>query len=178
MPFTPFHMGPGLALKMLAGDRFSVLGFGFAQIAIDIEPLLGLIYGWDVLHGRTHSVLGATLIGLVVTAVTPVLARPLLRLWNGWLREEGMDSFTSTAEVSWLAASSGALLGVWTHVLLDGAMHADLLPLWPWSGARPLLDTLSMATLHLACVATGLAGVAAWFWRGWRRRRRAVRCSS
>lgn len=171
-------MGPALAVKAMVGDRFSVIGFGLAQVAIDIEPLLGLIYGWEVLHGRTHSVLGATAIGLLVTSVTPFIARPLLQLWNESLRDSGMHGFTSPTRVSWLAAASGALLGVWTHVLLDGVMHADLLPFWPWSGARPLLGGLSLATLHLACVATGLVGVAAWFWRGWRRGRRAPRCSS
>jgi len=171
-------MGPALAVKAVVGDRFSVIGFGLAQIAIDIEPLFGIICGWDVLHGRTHSVIGATAIGLAVTSVTPRIARSLLMWWNELLGDSDMHSFASPTRVSWPAAASGALLGVWSHVLLDGVMHADLLPFWPWSGARPLLGALSPVALHLACIASGLAGVAAWFWRGWRRRRRALRCRS
>jgi hypothetical protein len=38
MPFTPLHMGPGLAIKALAGHRFSILTFGIAQVAMDVEP--------------------------------------------------------------------------------------------------------------------------------------------
>ena len=43
MPFTPFHMGAGLALKAVAGRHFSVLTFGIAQVAMDIEPLVGML---------------------------------------------------------------------------------------------------------------------------------------
>ena len=51
MPFTPFHMGAGLALKAMAGRHFSVLTFGMAQVAMDIEPLVGMLRGAAVLHG-------------------------------------------------------------------------------------------------------------------------------
>lgn len=33
MPFMHLHMGTGLAIKALAGRRFSLLTFGIAQIA-------------------------------------------------------------------------------------------------------------------------------------------------
>lgn len=55
MPFTPFHMGAGLALKAVAGRHFSVLTFGIAQVAMDIEPLVGMLRGAAVLHGPTHT---------------------------------------------------------------------------------------------------------------------------
>ena len=37
MPFTPFHMGPGLAVKAVCGRYFSLVVFGFSQVAIDIN---------------------------------------------------------------------------------------------------------------------------------------------
>jgi len=37
MPFTPFHFGPGLAVKSLAGNYFSFLLFAFTQVVIDLE---------------------------------------------------------------------------------------------------------------------------------------------
>ncbi len=55
MPFTPFHMGPGLLVKAVAGRHFSILTFGIAQVAMDIEPLMGLMRGATVLHGPTHT---------------------------------------------------------------------------------------------------------------------------
>ena len=79
MPFTPFRMGPGLAIKAAGGRYFSVLAFGIAQVAMDIEPLSGMIRGADVLHGWSHSYVGATAIGLLVLLLAPPLCRPILR---------------------------------------------------------------------------------------------------
>ena len=31
MPFTPFHMGPGIAIKVLLKGCFSLMVFGWAQ---------------------------------------------------------------------------------------------------------------------------------------------------
>ncbi|MCQ4167406.1 metal-dependent hydrolase [Tahibacter harae] len=172
MPFTPFHLGPGLALKALGGERFSLIGFGLVQVAMDMEPFLGLINDWPVLHGWTHSLLGATAIGVLVGLLTPRLGQPLLRIWNDRWRDEGLPGFAAGERPGRNAALAGALLGGWAHVALDAVMHADLHPFWPWSEARPLLHLLSLSALHRACVAAGAAGAAVWLWRGWRRQRR------
>ena len=47
MPFTPFHMGAALIVKPVSGSRFSVLTFALAQIAMDIEPGVGMLLGWE-----------------------------------------------------------------------------------------------------------------------------------
>ena len=39
MPFTPFHMGPGILIKSLLQGAFSLMVFGWAQIVMDIQPL-------------------------------------------------------------------------------------------------------------------------------------------
>src|SRR5215471_1105046 len=65
MPVTPFHMGPGVVIKAVGGRYFSLMVFGFSQVAMDVEPLVRMIRGDAVLHGFTHTYLGATLIGLV-----------------------------------------------------------------------------------------------------------------
>ncbi len=61
MPFTPFHLGPGALFKAVGGRHFSFMVFGGTQVLMDIEPLLGLIRGWPVLHGYTHTLAGALL---------------------------------------------------------------------------------------------------------------------
>ena len=73
MPFTPFHLGPGLVFKAIGGRHFSFMVFGGAQVLIDIEPGLGLVLGWPVLHGWTHTFAGAAAIG----AVAAVIGRPV-----------------------------------------------------------------------------------------------------
>jgi len=60
VPFTPFHMGPGLLLKALLRGGFSLMVFGWAQIVIDVEPLVVLLTGGARLHGFTHSYARAT----------------------------------------------------------------------------------------------------------------------
>jgi hypothetical protein len=57
MPFTPFHMGAALIVKPGLNRNISVITFGLAQVAMDIEPGIGMLTGADVLHGPTHTLL-------------------------------------------------------------------------------------------------------------------------
>jgi hypothetical protein len=38
MPFTPFHMGPGLLMKVGLQGSFSLMVFGWTQVLIDLQP--------------------------------------------------------------------------------------------------------------------------------------------
>jgi membrane-bound metal-dependent hydrolase YbcI (DUF457 family) len=172
MPFTPFHMGPGLVLKAIGGRHFSVLVFGIAQVAMDIEPLLGLLRGAPVLHGWTHTLLGATLIGVPVALLGPFVCNPILRAWNAELQTQGAVWLASPPSITRLAALSGAFIGTWSHVLLDGVMHADLHPFAPWSQLQPWRGLIGIGELHGACIVSAVAGVLCWLAvAGWRRRR-------
>jgi len=168
MPFTPFHMGPGLALKAIAGERFSLLAFGVAQVAMDLEPLVGILSGADVLHGTSHTYLAAIPIGLLAAVITPVLCRPLLRRWNDFLRNYRLARLAGADTFAQPALAFGALAGTLSHVALDSLMHHDIRPLAPFSEANGLLGAVSLDTLHLACVAAGVAGSVLWAVRGGR----------
>jgi len=170
MPFTPFHMGPGLAIKAIAGRHFSLLTYGVAQVAMDIEPLIGMFQGAAVLHGRSHSYLGATVIALLVLFLSPPMSRALLRGWNHELRFHSLERFGSPEGLSRVALLTGAFIGTYSHVALDSFMHSDMAPFWPWSTAHSLPGIVSTETLHLFCGVTGLIGFLAWFVRGLRHR--------
>ena len=43
MPFTPLHMGPGVLVKAVFQGGFSLMVFGWAQIVMDIQPLVVLL---------------------------------------------------------------------------------------------------------------------------------------
>lgn len=169
MPFTPLHMGPGLAIKAVAGRHFSILAFGIAQVAMDIEPLIGMIRGTDVLHGPTHTYLAALPIAVVVYFITPPLCQPILRRWNAELRHYRIGRLASPDTFERLPVALGAFIGALSHVALDSIMHADIRPLAPLSQANGLLHLISIGSLHAFCVISGLAGVAAWFLLGRRR---------
>ncbi len=162
MPLTPFHMGPGLAIKSVAGDRFSLLMFGLAQVAIDIEPAIAMIRDSGVLHGWTHTYLGATAIGAIVVVLGRPACLAILRRWNRELIRHQLDWLASPEHLSWRAAAAGAFLGAYSHVALDSVMHADMRPLAPFADANALLRFVSFDALHVACAVAGIAGLAGW----------------
>ena len=162
MPVTPFHMGPGLLVKSVAGDRFSVLMFGVAQVAIDIEPGIGMLRGSPTLHGWTHTYLGATVIALAVLAVGRPLCLAILRWWNRELAAHRWDWLKAPERLGWGSAAAGAFVGTYSHVFLDGLMHADMRPFAPFADGNSLLGLISFGNLHVVCAVAGVVGLAAW----------------
>jgi len=147
-----------MAVKSIAGDRFSLITFGIAQVAIDIEPGIGLLRGSEILHGWTHTYAGATIIaGLVL------LGRPLcnwvLRRWNAELRYHRQMQFTASESLRWGPAAIGAFVGTYSHVALDSVMHSDIRPFAPFSASNELLSVVSMQMLHVGCVIAGILGL-------------------
>ena len=149
MPFTPLHLGPGLLLKAALGRRFSFMVFGGTQVLMDIEPALGMLRVWPVLHGYTHTVLGALLIG----TVAGIIGRPIRELALRRLH-------IAHPPFTWASSFAGAYVGTFSHVALDAIMHADMAPFWPLLAGNPWLGAVSLDTLHIACFAAGLLGLA------------------
>lgn len=75
-------MGAELIVKPAVQRNFSLISFDLAQIAMDIEPLLGMLRKSEFLHGATHTFLGAIVIGLLVAVVSPYICRPILYRYN------------------------------------------------------------------------------------------------
>lgn len=155
MPFTPYHLGPGAAFKAIGGSRFSFLIFAGSQVLMDIEPLVRILRSDVVLHGPSHTVLGALVIGLAAGAV----GRPISELA---LHVTGIGH----RPIAWPVAFPSAFLGTYSHIVLDGMMHADMNPLWPFVLGNPLLGAISLGALHGTCVISGLAGIGALGLRG------------
>src|SRR6266478_6221764 len=108
MPFTPFHMGAACAVKAVTGGMFSLTVFGFAQVAMDVEPLVHLLRGQGIIHGYSHTLLGATLIA----AFSVLVGRPLCQVFLGlWTPDPG-DPFLNWLRgpriISWRSATVAA----------------------------------------------------------------------
>ena len=153
MPFTPLHMGPGIAVKALMQRKFSLLVFGWSQIVIDLQPLLVMLSGRGELHGFSHTLLGASLIGLLCGLTGKPLGQWGLRL----LREP------RHLPLPWRVSFASAFIGTYSHVLIDSVMHIDVLPFYPFNQANPLHAIISIDTLHLLCLATAVIGGLAWY---------------
>ncbi|HLO94259.1 MAG TPA: metal-dependent hydrolase [Burkholderiaceae bacterium] len=154
MPVTPFHFGLGAALHGAAPRQLSFLAFCAANVLIDVESVWNLLQGRDPVHAFFHSYLGATLVALLTAG--------LGWLWQRWRRRAGRAEQPRQAR----AVTVGALLGAWTHVMLDSVMHADIRPLAPFSEANGLYQWMPLPELHLLLVGLGvLGGMAVWLRR-------------
>lgn len=164
MPFTPWHLGPGLAFKALGGRRLSFCTFAASQVFIDVEVLIRIFANARPLHGYTHSIPGA----VVVAAVTAAAVGPALMLLQRWRTGPGRS-----APSVWPAVWAGALVGTLSHVALDAIMHGDMRPFWPVSDWNPLLRIGGM-NVHDLCFWSGAVGgvaiVVLAAWRRWRPR--------
>lgn len=153
MPFTPIHMGPGILIKSLLQGSFSLMVFGWSQIVIDIQPLIAMIRGVGQLHGVTHTYVGATLIA-IVAAVT-----------GKYLSQWALVSFFAMKPVviRWWVAFLSALIGTYSHVVLDSIMHTDIQPLLPLSESNDLQGIVTISLLHKLCLYSGLLGSMLYF---------------
>ena len=159
MPFTPFHMGPGAAIKAVSGSYFSLTVFGFAQIIIDIEPLIRILQGDKVLHGFTHTYIGAALIGLFSFFVGKKCCEWLLCLWNSIVRFNCLLWLRANPNISWASAASGAFIGTFSHVFLDSLIHSDMHPFAPFSTTNGLVHLLPTGWVYLLCSCLGVMGI-------------------
>jgi len=154
MPFTPFHFGPGLLIKGMIPASFSLSMYALANVAMDVEPLYHMLRGDTQLHGASHTLLGAGIIG----AATVLSGRPLIRrawrLYERWSANAGKP-FHLTGMQAWL----GAMLGTFGHLLMDAMMHADMHPFLPLTDANPWLEISWTEHVYLACVLSGMIGM-------------------
>jgi hypothetical protein len=152
MPFTPLHLGPGLAFKAVAGRRFSFMEFGLTQVLIDLEPLYYILRDDPPLHRFFHTGIGASLILILVLIVGKPFCEWFLGVWN---RREKLDQ---PSAIPWTAGFNGAAVGVYSHVLLDSIMHYDVRPFAPFSQANPLHGLFDYDQMSLGCLAVGVFG--------------------
>lgn len=164
MPFTPFHIGPGIAFKALLHSSFSLMVFGWAQIVMDIQPLIVMVSDEGHLHGFSHTYIGATLLALLSGLTGKYLAEIglfVLDLNRQW-----------SVKISWWVTFLSAFIGTYSHVVLDSLVHGDVEPFYPFTRSNNLLGILSVSALHQLCVYSGLAGAALYYTMSWYRKRR------
>lgn len=151
MPFTPLHMGPGIFIKALLQCSFSLMVFGWAQIVMDIQPLLVMLTGKGNLHGVSHTYAGAAVLGVFAA-------------WSGkYLSEFGLKLLdiateTNPITITWPVAALSAGIGTFSHVLLDSIMHGDVEPFYPFSKANGLYGLVSIGALYRFCLYSAAAG--------------------
>jgi membrane-bound metal-dependent hydrolase YbcI (DUF457 family) len=152
VPITPFHFGAGAIFHAAAPRRVSFLAFCAANCIIDCETIYNFLWGGLPLHRFLHTFGGATLVAIATVGLFAAMraAAAFRELPNhfGW------------QQLSIAAVAIGAVLGAYSHIFLDGIMHADVRPFAPWSADNPFFRLVSLSALHLGCVGAGAIGVA------------------
>ncbi len=149
MPFTPVHLGPGLLIKAILHSSFSLMVFAWAQIIMDIQPLIVMISGTGHLHGFSHTYLGATLLALF-----SALSGRSLSLFG--LKVMGLAN--KQTQITWLVAFISAFIGTYSHVILDAIMHSDVEPYYPLTLNNHFFGLINIEQLHQWCFYSGLIG--------------------
>ena len=160
-------MGAALIVKPTLNRRFSVITFGIAQAAMDIEPGIRMAVGTDILHGVTHTILGALIMGFFVMLIAPSISSLLLAKWNKEVVYYRQSWLVHSGSASKGAVIMGAFFGTLSHVLLDSLMHHDIHPLSPFIQANPLIGLITHDEVYQACAIAGVLGITAWLTIQW-----------
>jgi len=167
MPFTPFHMGPGIVVKAILQSSFSLMVFGWAQIVMDIQPLVVMITGEGHLHGFSHTYIGATLLAIFSALSGKYLSEVglyVLGLNKQW-----------QVKIAWWVSFLSAFIGTLSHVFLDSIMHSDVEPFFPLTTNNEFLGLISVQALHEACLYSALVGGMLYFSISWLRKNNRLR---
>jgi hypothetical protein len=157
MPFTPYHFGPGLAIKAALPSQFSLTIYCYAQVITDLESGYDLLNGDFPVHRFFHTYLGAAAVaGFCAATGRPLFQWTLRQLQSGLALESAEGR--NWAMISWPCALLSALVGTLSHVFLDSLMHSDMTPFAPWSSANPMLHLISVPALESLCLALGIVG--------------------
>lgn len=153
MPFTPFHLGPGLGLGLPLRRYIHAPTFLLANIILDVEPLLAIYFRITYpLHGYLHTFLLATLLGLILGYVAFLLERFLRSLYRFFLLEV-------SDRLSLKSFIFAGILGMGLHVLLDAPLYSDIKPLYPVM-LNPLYNPSLALEIYSLCVWMGIFGIA------------------
>lgn len=123
MPFTPYHFGPSGFVGLVFRKWIDVPVFVLANVIVDIEVLVVMLFN---LEGPIHRYCHTFLIGAAVGALWGVAAYPLRNLFK-----KIMQLFRIPYKTSLSKMLISGILGLWLHILIDGAYHFDVKILWP-----------------------------------------------
>lgn len=142
MPFTPFHLGPSLLIGLIFFPLMYLPAILFGSVIVDLEPLSFLLLGLPVRHLFFHTFLGATISALILAFFVYLL--------RGFLGEI-MTAFQLPQITSPLHITFSALIGAYSHILLDAFLYPEMQPFWPLLG-NPFLGLVSSSAVYLFCV--------------------------
>ena len=158
MPFTPFHLGTALFLGEIFEKRINMAAIMLGSIIVDIRATYCFFTGCQPLHGPLHTYLGATLLALLV----------VIGIYGGrHILEKITLRLRMKQDYSLYSIIAGALIGTWSHVLLDSFLYTDIIPLWPLE-LNPFYGILSFSLVYSVCIGCFVLGSFIFFYKLYR----------
>ena len=155
MPFTPFHFGPALFIFSLL-IFLDPLALFLGSIAVDFEGILGLFFGHDIffqncgssciLHGPLHSLLGGTIVALLLSTAIILAKRKIPFKLNQLLLKDNKTILASS------------LVGVFSHLFLDSFLYPEMSLIWPFGFWNPFFGAIGSFEIYSFCVLTFVLG--------------------
>lgn len=160
MPITPFHLGPGALIKVIAPQHFSWTIFALSNVLIDLEPVVLFLLIGDPAHPWLHTLPGAMGVATVAALVGRKPCEWMLSRWSrnlatGWQRRLLTVEPCIPHRTAWVSA----LVGTLSHLGLDSIMHTDVEALWPLLSGNLIQGAISIEALHALCVAAPVAAL-------------------
>jgi len=151
MPFTPFHLGPGLLFGLLLLRHVDFPTFLVASVIVDIEPFLVLTSNLNYpLHGFLHSFLGGTLLAFLLAAAMSKVRSSLSPL---------MSFFKLEQKLSFKSVLSASLFSVYLHILMDSPLYSDIRPFYPFDFNPFFSDSMSISfDIYTLCILSFIGG--------------------
>ena len=156
-------MGPGMLIKAILQGFFSLIIFGWAQILMDVQPILAVLTGKVQLHGFSHTYIGATLIALLSALTGKWVYQLITNFINKDFTAYQKELFDVPKILTTRVCLVSAFIGSYSHVLLDSIMHADVEPFYPISLNNDINLIISIESLYKLCVYTGMLGAVIFF---------------
>ena len=151
LPFTPYHLGPGLLFGLLFFSYLDLPTFLVASVIVDIEPLVVLSLNLSYpLHGCLHTFLGGAIVAFLLALAMSTIRGTLTPL---------MSFFKLEQTTSFKGILLASLFGIYLHILLDSPLYSDIRPFYPIE-SNPLQghSMLIGFAIYAFCVACFIAG--------------------
>lgn len=159
MPFTPFHLGPALLFGALLYRWLDLPTLLVASVVVDVRAAFVIFGPLDPpVHGILTTFAGGTVVALVLAVAAIGLSRPFRPLL-AHVRLADTDSIGPVF--------AAALAGVYSHVLLDATLYAEVRPFFPLESNPFYVGPAASLPVYVGCALVGVAAlpIAAVRWR-------------
>lgn len=126
MPFTPFHFGISILVYALL-PILDPLALLVGSVIPDVEGITAwfILPGLGLpLHGPLHSFTGAVVLGIMTALISFLLLKTGVKLF------ENEIDYSPSLKISLVSA----LIGTFSHVILDAPLYSEMDLLYPISG--------------------------------------------